>query len=216
MNGSIKERCGLLDVHCDEPDIELVVRARNEPEAFSELIRRHYQGCFRTAMSILRNTADAEDAVQNGVLNAFIHIADFQHRANFRTWLISIVVNECLTIIRKRRRGRHISIEQDCTTPRQSAELRSSANTPEEFHHANELAESVFSNVGRLPSLFRNVLMMQAVEGLETAKVAERLGISREAVKSRAHRARLELRRRLEPHVCTPYSVSLTSISRPL
>jgi RNA polymerase sigma-70 factor (ECF subfamily) len=214
MSGDLK-----LDGHCGYAslsEIEIVELARIDPEAFSELVQRHRTWCMRTALSILRNHADAEDAVQSSFLSAFVHLPEFQVRGAFRTWLTRIVINQCLTIIRRGRPARTLSMGTGRDPEAVFAvEPRSPRKSPEEIGYENELSGLLVHQTGRLPAIYKHAFSMQHIEGLDTESVALRLQITPEAAKSRLNRARKELRKRLETHLCTRHSVSAVSIARP-
>src|SRR5712671_5005509 len=78
--------------------------------AFDTLSERYRQQLFRAAHRITRSREDAEDAVQDSLLRAFVHIGDFEGRSNFGTWLTSITVNSALMILRKKRASPEIAI----------------------------------------------------------------------------------------------------------
>jgi RNA polymerase sigma-70 factor (ECF subfamily) len=202
-------------------EIELVQLAQQDDSAaFSDLVRRHYGACIRMAISIVRNRADAEDEVQNAFMKAFIHLPEFELRANFRTWLIRIVLNHCLMNVRRSNRIRLLSA--DTVTSSTSGEpgraiideLRAESKTPEEEYHSKESAMAVISNIHQLPSLFRQVLALQGINEMRVSNLAEQLGISQAAAKSRLNRARCELRSRLREQFSTRYSKSAINISR--
>jgi len=88
-------------------DQSIINRVRSgETEAFSQLIRRHQQMAFGVAMTVVKQEADARDAVQQGFLQAFTGLAGFKGKANFATWLCRIVINESLRIVRRNQRGK--------------------------------------------------------------------------------------------------------------
>src|SRR5262247_4465749 len=88
-------------------DSDLVERvARDDHEAFEALMRRHNSRLFRVARAILRDDAEAEDALQDAYLDAYRHIADFRGGAQVATWLTRIVINQALMRLRRRRRDR--------------------------------------------------------------------------------------------------------------
>lgn len=181
-------------------DQDLLERAReNDAEAFAELVQRHYLPCLRMAMSMLRNAADAEDEVQNTFLKALVHLPEFERRAELRTWLISIVRNQCLMRVRSAAYRRSTSIE--ATSP---ASLSRQWGTPwsAEEAVADEQAKDLLArNVRRLPAIYREVLLMHGLGEMRLETIAERLGITIGAVKSRLRRARTELRTRLNVQI---------------
>lgn len=184
------------------PDDRLVwLSQHGEAEAFAELIRRHQSSCRKLALSILRDWQDAMDEVQNAMWKAFEHIDQFQQDSKFSTWLTRIVVNQCLMRLRQARRAKFLYIDdtqvgEDSTT----LELSDARKTPEQTLGQTELAAVLNHEIRRIPPLLRNVFLLRDMQELPMVDVAERLGISVAAAKSRLLRARMELRSRMEKH----------------
>ena len=190
------DECGELQ------DDQLVTMAqRGEGGAFSELIRRHRSSCTKLALSILRDRQDAEDEVQNALWKAYEHIGQFQQDSKFSTWLTRIVVNQCLMKLRQARRARFLYLDdaqigEDTIT----LELPDSTKGPEHKLGQTEVATVLKREIHRIPPLLRNVFLLRDIQEMPMPDVAERLGISVAAAKSRLLRARLELRQRMEKH----------------
>ena len=184
------------------PDEMLVKMAQaGENAAFAELIVRHQSNCSKLALSILRDKSDAEDEVQNACWKAFEHIGQFQQDSKFSTWLTRIVVNQCLMRLRQTRRARFLYMD-DVSVGEENAtiELPDTTMSPETELGQREVASLLNHEISRIPPLLRNVFLLRDVQELPMQDVAERLGISVAAAKSRLLRARLELRQRLERH----------------
>ena len=181
-------------------DAELVEAVRHR--SVFELVRRS-TSCHRVALSILRNQADAEDAVQTAMLNAFVHFG-FQSRANFKSWLLRIVVNESLMLLRKKKHTRgHLTIASSTDSDSPALELRSLQHSGEIYYHG-ELVTSIASHIRKMPAMYRNVLSLYASEdGLEVHTISDQLEVTPSAANP-LHRAKRELRYRLEPQLCTP------------
>jgi RNA polymerase sigma-70 factor (ECF subfamily) len=181
------------------PDDQLVTRSQaGDQEAFAELVRRHQSGCFKLALSILRDKQDAEDEVQNALWKAYEHIGQFQQDSKFSTWLTRIVVNQCLMRLRQARRARFFYIDEAVGEDSLTLELPDEQPSPEETVAEAELGEVLNHEVNRIPPLLRNVFLLRDMQELPMPEVADRLGISVAAAKSRLLRARQELRNRLE------------------
>lgn len=177
---------------------------RGEDWAFERLVRDHGGQLLAVARRLLRNEADARDAVQEALLSAFRSIGSFKEDSRVSTWLHRITVNAALIRIRSRQRRPEQPIED--LLPR----------FQENGHHAapvapwpggaearlldREARELVRAAIDRLPETFRNVLLLRDIEGLETGEAARLLGVSDNAVKIRLHRARQALREQLAPH----------------
>lgn len=170
--------------------------------AFTELIQRHSNTCQRLAASILKNQEDAEDEVQNAVWKAYQHLAGFNQDAKFSTWLSRIVVNQCLMRLRKDKRARFIHLEAGVPGEElQTIELPDESNSPEQDLAGRQVRDVLMQEVNRIPPILRDVFIMRDVQEIPTQDVAERLGISIAATKSRLLRARVELRTRMEKHL---------------
>lgn len=168
--------------------------------AFAELLERHYGSCLKLAFSILRDRSDAEDEVQNASWKAFEHIAQFQKDAKFSTWLTRIVVNQCLMRLRRTRRAKFVYIDDTGGEEVRPLDLRSQSQSPEAGLGSTEVAAVLQKEIRCIPPLLRKVFVMRDVEQLSMQQVAEELGISIPAAKSRLLRARSELRQRLSRH----------------
>jgi RNA polymerase sigma-70 factor (ECF subfamily) len=183
-------------------DIELVNLAKEgSKQAFGELIRRHHQKCVSLAACILRDREEAEDEVQNACWKAFEHLDQFQGEADFSIWLSRIVVNQCLMFMRARRRIRFLHIDAGIPGYQTgSIDLPSRKLDPEGELGIRQVGEVLEREIRHIPALLRNVVLLRDVAELPIAEVADRLGITVSAAKSRLLRARLELRQRVMRH----------------
>src|SRR5271165_5683155 len=84
---------------------------RGEREAFDELCRGCSERIFRTLLRITKNREDAEDALQEALMSAFVHLREFDERASFSTWLTRIAINSALMVLRKKRQSHEVSME---------------------------------------------------------------------------------------------------------
>ena len=181
-------------------DIELLAWSRKgDPDAFGELVKRHHRACLRFATSILRNRVEAEDEVQKAMWKAFERLDQFLGEGNFRAWLLSIVINECRTLMRSKKRARFLYLDggHRASEVNQIALLSPAADPENEFVR-REMSEVLQAEILRIPPLFRKVIMLRDIEGLSMPAVADRLGITVPAAKSRLLRAHRELRGRIE------------------
>jgi len=173
-----------------------------EKAYFHELIRPYARIMFASAQAVLRNPADAEDAVQEAALKAFLHLAQLEDRRRFRAWLLQIVVNEARMHRRKLRRQLYDSIDEvdesneGDSVPRQFADWH---DLPDEALDRDQLREAVRTAVDKLPEVYREVLLLIDNQHLNYATVAEGLGVSVGALKTRIHRARMRVQEQLGP-----------------
>jgi RNA polymerase sigma-70 factor (ECF subfamily) len=196
-------------------DQALVELARGgDQDAFGELIRRHRQKCVDLATFFLRNRGDAEDEVQNAFWKAYAHLDQYHGEAEFSTWLSRIVANQCLMLMREKRRARFIYLDENADgQDGPPSELPACGPDPEGELACHQIARTLRTEVGRIPPLLRNVMVLRDIEELPMPDVAERLGISVPAAKSRLLRARTELRQRMRRHCGRIGVLSLVSRS---
>ncbi len=183
-------------------DDELILICNSDREAFGELARRHSLIAFKAAYVVLRNESDAEDQVQSALCKALEHIDGFRRDSKFSTWLVRIVVNECLMQLRRVRRISIVTLDE---VEREGSHLEvpDERRSPEAAVERLFLARVLDREIRRIPPLLRNALLLRDVQQKSMPEVARSLGITVEAAKSRLSRAREELRKRLEPHVST-------------
>lgn len=198
MHSSGSMTTGVEEVN-SRTDSELLDLARKkDSEAFGKLVKRHYRSCVNIAAFILRDRVEAEDEVQEACWKAFEHLDQYLGEAEFSTWLLRIVVNECLMLLRCRRRTRFLYIDGDQRVEEsRPMELPSDSLDPEQELVKHEMLEILKREIRYIPPLLRNVMMLRDVEQLPMPAVAERLGITVPAAKSRLLRARTELRQRV-------------------
>jgi len=177
-------------------DEAVVARVRDgETGLFELLMRRHNQRLYRAARAILGDDHEAEDVMQDAYVRAYTHLDQFEGRARFSTWLTRIAVHEAFA--RLRRRGRHVDIEDHMDT------LQSHDPGPEQHAGDRQLGHVVEVAVAALPEPFRAVFVLREIEGMSTAETAACLDIGEDTAKTRLHRARALLRRRLDARIGT-------------
>jgi RNA polymerase sigma-70 factor (ECF subfamily) len=187
-------------IACGLKDEELTALARNgHMEAFEELIQRHRGMCMRRALRILRNQSDAEDAVQSAWRRAFQCLEQFQGKGAFVAWLGRIVDNQCLMRIREERSANFVYLDNTSKSDFR-LELVGQARNPEDELGREEVAKILRKEMLRMPTAFRDIMLLHDSEELPMLDVAGRLGLSVPAAKSRLLRARRELRSRIGKH----------------
>jgi RNA polymerase sigma-70 factor (ECF subfamily) len=182
------------------PDSELVRMAQaGETRAFDELVRRYQDKVYRLSYKILRHEDDAAEALQDALLSAYRGLKNFKAESTFSTWLYRVATNAALMKYRKRRDG-HVSLERSQSDNEDAEPLALpdwSAQPLDELLDT-ETREVMQEGIDRLPEELRVVFVLRDVEGLSNGEVSEVLDLSIPAVKSRLHRARLQLRNRLD------------------
>ncbi|BAL23983.1 RNA polymerase sigma factor [Azoarcus sp. KH32C] len=166
--------------------------------AFERMMRQHNRRLFRVARSILRDDADAEDAVQDGYIEAHRALAGFRGDAKLSTWLTRIIVNQALA--RRRRRNMPVATEEELDTLA-GGDGDAPPETPETLAMRSELRRLIEASIDGLPDAYRTVFMLRAVEGLSVEETAATLGISSGNTKVRFLRARGQLRNALGAHL---------------
>lgn len=167
-------------------DEELVERVlQGESACFELLVRRYNQRLFRVARGIVGRDDEAEDVAQEAYVRAYGHLAQFEGRSRFSTWLTKIAVYEARARVRKQRNLAPLE-EAPC--------VRERRESPEDQAMSHELREVLRIAVDSLPHRLREVFVFREVEGFSTAETAECLGLSPANVKVRLHRARATLR----------------------
>lgn len=179
--------------------------AARDPDVVRLITERNNQRLFRAAWSILRDRAEAEDAVQSAYLRAFAAIHGFEGRSSLSTWLTRIVINEALGRERsaRRRRARLDSGSVVQLDEYRDKLMRGSANilTPEASVARDQLRRLLEQAIARLPESFRVVFVLRDVEGLGVEETAEALSILPATVKTRHLRARRRLQEDLAPEM---------------
>jgi RNA polymerase sigma-70 factor (ECF subfamily) len=186
-----------LTIAKDAPDAELAHRVGGgDTAAFEILMRRHNRTLFRTARAILRDDAEAEDALQEAYLQAYQAIGGWREEAKLSTWLARIVANEALMRLRKQARRAEIVPLQSSATLEGLNEIPDTDmnKTPEREAQRVEMRRLLEAQIDSLPDDYRAVFMLRAVEELSVEETSTVLGIPEATVRSRLFRARSLLR----------------------
>lgn len=189
-------------------DEELVSRAAaGDAVAFSDLVVRHQDHIYGLAVRLLRDPAEAEEVVQEAFLVALEKLSTFRGDAAFGTWLHRVAANAALMRLRKKRRAPDGLVEEPVEEllPRFDGQGHLIVQGPahdwskqaDEQLADQQIRSAVQRAVQNLPEEYRIVFLLRDVEGFSSEAMAEQLGISVAAVKSRLHRARLALRQKL-------------------
>ncbi len=166
-------------------------------------IREHGAAMLWVARRLLGNEDEARECVQEAYLLAFAKIASFEGRSSFRTWLHRIVVNTALGLLRKRKRKETESLDDllpvfDSDGCRVEPSWR--FNEPlERMLERNDVQNIVCRSIASLPESYRIVLALRDIEGYDTAEAATLLETNAGVIKTRLHRARAALKKKLEP-----------------
>jgi RNA polymerase sigma-70 factor (ECF subfamily) len=183
------------------PDTEIIQRVLGGDTAGFELIMRRYnRRLYRVARTVLRNDADAEDAVQDAYIRAYEHLRTFEGRGAFSAWLAKIALNEALARLRGADNARnHVSFDdpEESEGVNYMANLTSSLPSPEQNVARGEVRRLLESAIDALPDAYRMVFVLCGVEEMTIAETADCLDVEPATVKTRYHRARNILRQQL-------------------
>ena len=163
--------------------------------ALDELFNLYSRRVYRTILAITKNSEDAEDAMQDSFLRAFLAINRFEGRANFYSWLTRIAINSALMILRTRRSRSECSLTPltEATDEAVPIEFKDSAPDPEEIYYQRQRRSTLDRTIHGLPPDLREVVRARIVEECSVREVARRFNISEAAAKSRLYRARTRL-----------------------
>lgn len=155
------------------------------------IIRRYNQRLYRTGMSVLGNEQEVEDAMQTTYINAYEHLAQFEHRSSLNTWLTRIMLNECFHLKRKHSRFQVFPEGDNFTTMK----------TPANELVNKELSGILENAIANLPEKYRLVFVLRELEDLSTRETSEILQIGEANVKVRLNRAKSSLRENLQSYL---------------
>ncbi len=190
-----------------DPDAGLLEKLRRQdPDASEQLIATFGDRVYRLAIRITGNEQDAEEVVQDALWTAARKIDTFKGESAFGSWLYRITANAAYQKLRGRRVKNHeVPLEDLLPTFDESGQHLESvsdwSHRMEEPAVQAELRSVLSSAIDALPTDYRTAFLMHDVEGLSNPEIAETLGISLPAVKSRVHRSRLFLRQRLAQYL---------------
>lgn len=185
-------------------DVQLVNKFKSRragaKEAFAELISRHENKVYALALRYTKSEEDAEEVVQDVFVTLFKKAKSFEGKSAFTSWLYRITVNAALMKLRKRKQEKAILTEDLSLHAKTDYELKCSEDMQQSDSRSiqHETRAALEMAVNRLPDEYKAVFIMRDVDGLSNQEVSEILDISVAAVKSRLHRARLMLQKKLQ------------------
>ena len=180
---------------------ERLIRAgqKGDRQAVETLFRRYERQLFQTALRVLGNTEDAEDALQDGLLSAYRNLKRFEGRSQFSTWLTRIVINAAL--MRRRSAKARPAVSLDATPHEDelpaAERFADDGPNPEQVFANTEIREMISENLDELSPLLRTAFVLREVHGYSTGEAAKKLGVTENTLKARLWRARHQLAERL-------------------
>jgi RNA polymerase sigma-70 factor (ECF subfamily) len=179
-----------------ESDEALVTRAQATPKsdlrAFETLIARHQDRIIANCHYLTGSPDDAQDLAQEVFVKAYFGLPKFEGRSLFSSWLKRIKVNHCLNFLRKKKRHKHLDVQDPLVEAEPELQVAPGA---EQDLAAQGDKERIQSVLDLLPEALRLALIMRDLDGMAYQEIAEELGIGLSAVKMRIKRGREEFRR---------------------
>jgi RNA polymerase sigma factor (sigma-70 family) len=191
-NLALRNECEGLD------EKSLVAAAKyGESVAFDVLCERLTPRILRSLLRITKNREDAEDALQDSLLSAFIHMGEFDGRSAFSTWLTRIAINSALMILRKKRTSREISLDGSADSDAMPAswEMPDHAPNPEKRYAQHERENILRGAISTLRPAVRKVIELQQLQEHSMKETAAIIGISVPAAKARLFHGKVALRK---------------------
>jgi RNA polymerase sigma-70 factor (ECF subfamily) len=182
-------------------DVELVDEFKaGDISAFEEIISRYESKVMNLALRFTRNQEDAEEVLQDVFTTVYRKIEGFRRQSAFSSWLYRIVVNAAFMKLRKRKQTQTVSMEDLAPAVKQYCIERDIVTSQHSHNLAinRELQEVLQKAIDRLPDQYRAVFVLRDVDGLSNQETGEILNLSIPAVKSRLHRSRIMLRKKLQ------------------
>ena len=177
--------------YTDKTDAELVSRiARSDRKAFQEILRRYQAGVYQFAVSLLKDSLEAEDISQEVFLRLYRTAETYQCYASLRAYLFRIARNLCLDHIQKKKP----ELMSEPPEP-------SHSHTPYYHLHASEVGELIQDVLSRLPENQQAAIHLRHVQGMSYREISQTLGVTVHAVESLLSRARKTLRKKMKPGV---------------
>lgn len=180
-----------------EPQVDVTIRGGGISE-MQDLLTRYLPRFYKSAFRQLGNAADAEDAVQDAMLAAYLHLDQFKGQAQMSTWLTAIVTNCARMQLRRRPRQPHMSLDEPSGEDQKyclSDCLADPGLSPEDQYRNSELRRRLMQFVSRLSPSLRRTFKLRDLDGCSVREAAHTLGLAEGTVKAQLSRARAKLTR---------------------
>ena len=177
----------------DQESVWLERACRGDQQAFARLVEAYQGPVYNLAYRMLGSAAEAEDAAQETFVRIYTKLHTYQADRKLSSWILSIASHYCIDRLRRRGRSSWLSIDEDSL----AAVLPSAESGPEEHIVRNEVRDEVQRLVSQLPPAYRVPLILRYWQDMSYQEIAEVMGLSVQAVKSRLHRARLQMTERV-------------------
>ena len=183
-----------------QTEAQLIERGLDgDARALDALFARNHRALYQTALRVLGNPEDAEEALQEGLLSAYRNLPRFERRSQFSTWLTRIVINAALMRRRSKRARPAVSLDDFVSEGELPLADRFADDgpNPEQLYAGTELGNRMNKKLAEISPLLRTAFWLREIEGLSAEEAAHVLGVSRNTLKARLWRARQELAARL-------------------
>jgi len=183
-----------------QTEAQLIERGLDgDARALDALFARNNRALYQTALRVLGNPEDAEEALQEGLLSAYRNLPRFERRSQFSTWLTRIVINAALMRRRSKRARPAVSLDDFVSEGELPLADRFADDgpNPEQLYAGTELGNRMNKKLAEISPLLRTAFWLREIEGLSAEEAAHVLGVSRNTLKARLWRARQELAARL-------------------
>ena len=190
--------CTIVSESPEQAEKRLVQAAKaGQSAAFGKLSERHEQQLLRVAQRITRNREDSQDAVQDALLRAFVHLRHFDGRSSFATWLTRIAINSALMMLRKKRTSLEIATagSDDPEMNGVGYQIADRAPNPERLYAQREEEKILKRAIHSLRPNLRKVVEVQQLQERSMRETAQAMSISVAAAKGRLFHAKVALRR---------------------
>lgn len=171
--------------HTNQHIDQLLQRCESgEQSAQLEIYKRYYRAMYNTALRILNNSYDAEDMMQESFLIAFTKLSTFKGEVTFGSWLKRIVINKCLTQLKKNKRFAEVKLEV----------AREEEVVSEPVDYSSVKSEMVLNKIKELKENYRVALTLHLIEGFDYEEVSEVMQITNQNSRTTISRAKNKLR----------------------
>ena len=180
-------------------DLELVSLIKEGNDlAFQEMVGRYSQKIYNLAMRLTRNIEDTEEVLQDVFVTVYRKIGSFEGKSQFSSWLYRVTANTAFMKLRRRKNTESVSFEEVSGEVQESLAGKSPEQSSVDYMTTkHELRDVLETAITKLPEEYKNIFILRDVDGLSNEEVGEMLSLTVPAVKSRLHRARLILRKKL-------------------
>jgi len=187
----------------EDCDNSLVEQFRlGNSESFEILLRKYEAKVYNLAIRLTRNTEDAEEVLQDVFVTVYRKIESFEGKAKFSSWLYRVTVNAAFMKLRKRKQDHSILLDDLISQINNKSlhDVKSSSSKSDYMTVSKEMRDMIEGAISKLPGDYRAVFILRDIDGLSNKEVGEILNLTIPAVKSRLHRSRLMLRKRLKSY----------------